>query len=149
MKNGTWRLETHTRSGHTGAAHSANPLHQLVHDDGRERKTTSKIAHLSSARPVLPKRLPPYVLAVRLDLRVFLRLWIRRNTQITATTSTNGGSLLGKTSLALERGEIVVSFSCCRQPSIPRPQTAKGTPNQHPGPQKDPQPATFHPKTPN
>ena len=32
---------------------------------------TSKIAPFCSARPVLPKRFPPVVLAVRRDLRVF------------------------------------------------------------------------------
>ena len=37
----------------------------------RQQLKTSKIAPLSSARPVLLKRLPPSVLAVPRDLRVF------------------------------------------------------------------------------
>ena len=50
---------------------------------------TSKTASLCSARPMLPNRLPPSVLAVRRDLRVFTYQKPSKNTQIT-TDSKHG-----------------------------------------------------------
>ena len=49
----------------------------------RQQLKTSKTAPLCSARPVLPKRLPPSVLAVRGDLVVFPYPKSSKNMQIT------------------------------------------------------------------
>ena len=46
----------------------------------RQQLKTSKTAPLCSARPVLPKRLPPSVLAVPRDLRLFDKITFHRST---------------------------------------------------------------------
>ena len=52
-------------------------------EGGRQQLKTSKIAPVSGARPVLPKRFPPSVVAVRGDLLVFLNPESEKNRQIT------------------------------------------------------------------
>ncbi len=80
----------------------------------RQQLKDTKIAPLSSARPVLPKRLPPSVLVVPRDLRAYPYPKSRKTRKSRRAASTDGGSLWGKTGLALERGAIcdgfVVSF---------------------------------------
>ena len=67
---------------------------------------TIKIAPLCSARPVLPKTLPPSVLAVPRDLRVLQYPKSQTTRKSRRTASTDGGSLLGNMGLALQRGAI-------------------------------------------
>ncbi len=61
----------------------------------RQQLKYKKIAPVSSALPILPKRLPPSVLAVRCDLRV-LRIQNRKtNTQITRYSEHTRGKPFG------------------------------------------------------
>ena len=64
----------------------------------------SKTAPLCSAKPVLPNRFSPSALAVRSDLRVFCDFGYWKTCKSRRTASTDGGSLLGNTGLALQRG---------------------------------------------
>ena len=56
----------------------------------RQQLKTSKIAPLCSARPVVPKRFPPSVLAVRRDLRVFPYPKSHKNAPITRDSLSPG-----------------------------------------------------------
>ena len=73
-------------------------------------ENTSKIAPLFSARPGLPKRLPPSVLGIRRDLRVFLWFWTLKNMQITTDSEHRGGTPVGQNGPVIAEGCDVCSF---------------------------------------
>ncbi len=139
MKNGTWKLKSARPSYRPRPFRRPQRLHCCTTMAGREKKR-QKPYPSAVPGPFWPKGFPP-LCSLSVVICVFCDFGYGQTRKSRRTASTHGGSLLGKTGLALEGGATFASFSCCRQPSNPRPQTdtQKGPQISTPGLQKEPQ----------
>ena len=106
MKNGTWRLKSARPQVIPAPPIPPTPARPRLPSDGRERKQTSKMHPSAAPGPFWPKGFPS-LCSLSVVICVFFRIQNRKTTRKSPRTArTNGGNLLAKTGLALERGAI-------------------------------------------